>query len=300
MCNLNFVWRKTGMTGEDLHMLDVVTYKSYVNNSDGEGVVYPSTGDADVKVVKSRQKLFVANTLKDLAGKKWAVFHERLATHGTKDLTNVQPIASKRFVLAHNGVLHVAAKEGRSDTAQFVERFTNLTGNKDTAVNHFVEMVAKMDGSKSIFWYDKKTSKLHYYKNASTCMYIVRGKGFVFASTSRTNCEYVKKYTDSKGKIRDVRDNIVFEVQPSGDWLDVARVPTPPAIVTLPATGWSGYGSAGFWSKATKWDDKNPDPDAFPFYDEAEKKYACNVCLDLSPNCAFCGKNAKDFDEVED
>lgn len=56
-----------------------------------------------------------------------AIFHLRWATHGTVDLSNCHPFEiahDSRMMLAHNGVLPIAAKNGRSDTRILAE--TNL------------------------------------------------------------------------------------------------------------------------------------------------------------------------------
>lgn len=62
-----------------------------------------------------------------------ALFHARLATHGTKNLSNCHPFyvaGSKKTLLAHNGILPVNIGQGdtRSDTKVFAEDYLKHLG----------------------------------------------------------------------------------------------------------------------------------------------------------------------------
>jgi hypothetical protein len=64
-----------------------------------------------------------------------ALFHARLATHGTKNLSNCHPFyvaGSKKTLLAHNGILPVNIEQGdpRSDTKVFAEDYMKHLGIK--------------------------------------------------------------------------------------------------------------------------------------------------------------------------
>lgn len=73
----------------------------------------------------------------------FALFHARIATHGTTSIDNCHPFVvggDPRTVLAHNGILHVSQEKGdqRSDSRYFAEELLpdygieNLDGNMGT------------------------------------------------------------------------------------------------------------------------------------------------------------------------
>ena len=102
-------------------------YVAAENNPDGFGFAV-HTGD-DLLVVRSMDAEWIINKYHEARTDyhdRPSIFHLRLATHGAVDMTNCHPFytdASKRTVLAHNGVLPIDVPKGetRSDTRLFAE-----------------------------------------------------------------------------------------------------------------------------------------------------------------------------------
>lgn len=66
-----------------------------------------------------------------------ALWHSRLTTHGTTDLSNVHPFIvgnDPRVVAGHNGILPLDPQDGRSDTRVFAEDMANAHYLDDSTV----------------------------------------------------------------------------------------------------------------------------------------------------------------------
>ena len=62
-----------------------------------------------------------------------ALFHARIATHGTTTVDNAHPfwVAENMTVLAHNGMLPIREQDGKSDTRLFAEEWLPTLGVKE-------------------------------------------------------------------------------------------------------------------------------------------------------------------------
>lgn len=124
MCILTFI--KPGITPDT----DLLSRGALVN-PDGHGYALHTTDqilvghglDATTVIAEFAQ-------LRDRHPDGPALFHSRLATHGSEDLTNCHPFrvgGDERTVLAHNGILpkqvHPAKGDSRSDTRIAAEDF---------------------------------------------------------------------------------------------------------------------------------------------------------------------------------
>lgn len=120
MCLL--IAMRPGMTPKEDDLMTAV-----VNNPDGCGwaIIH---GD---KIKLSREMKGSKAVVKFLADREqypdgWALFHARIATHGTVGLDNCHPFkvgGDSRVLFAHNGILNISLSEGdlRSDSKAFAE-----------------------------------------------------------------------------------------------------------------------------------------------------------------------------------
>jgi glutamine amidotransferase len=104
-----------------------------VNNPDGCGwaIIH---GD---KIKLSREMKGSKAVVKFLADREqypdgWALFHARIATHGTVGLDNCHPFkvgGDSRVLFAHNGILNISLSEGdlRSDSRTYCQDYLSPT-----------------------------------------------------------------------------------------------------------------------------------------------------------------------------
>lgn len=107
-----------------------------------------------------------------------ALFHARLATHGTRDINNCHPFDvdnDDKIVMAHNGILPVMMDKNdwRSDTRVFAEEYMSTIGIKmldDPIGNDIISEYC--NGSKLVFLNaSDKLDKEWYIINESSGMY---------------------------------------------------------------------------------------------------------------------------------
>ena len=211
MCNINYLWHRNGISKRDVAMLEAVTYNSWLGNDDGEGYLL-----SDGSVTKSLVKLFPVKEQKML-GKKWTIWHERRISHGLANVENTQPIETDRIVLLHNGVMQIDGAKDKSDSWHFAQKITGMMNEGKDLFEAFKICVKEVEGSKSIFVFDKRAKKLYYFKNAQTSFYVC-GKGeLVFASTDQQNADYVAQLIGAK-PASEVIANTIYEINSDGDW----------------------------------------------------------------------------------
>lgn len=84
-----------------------------------------------------------------------AIFHARIATHGTVTLDNCHPFyvgEDHATLLAHNGIMPIPAESGRSDTRQFAEEWMPMIGVENLDDPKTVQELEKfIDWSKVAF-----------------------------------------------------------------------------------------------------------------------------------------------------
>lgn len=285
MCNLNFMARKGGIQKGDLAFLDSVTHHSYASNKDGEGYL-----NATGIMARSTTKMLCKNHAKNIVGEKWVVFHERYGTHGTKDLANVQPLRQGRLTLLHNGILQRTSTDGKSDTRLYLEDLQTQLGETLNPVTTWQQSLEKEDGYKSMFLYDDKTQTLHYYKDARADFYRIKNCGLVFASTSRANVEYAKKFYALPGAIEEVPNDTIYRVEASGAFVKVLSVEPPKIVPVKVVSVWDGKpdkkGKArrkkyfGAWGR---------EESTFPSEYASSPEY-CVYCEQSDKTCIYCGR----------
>lgn len=179
MCNLNIIVKKTGV--DCVQKLSDMTAISYVHNDDGEGAYFSASN----KCVTSLKRLDISKYREDIIRSEVVIFHERLATHGCGD-KNVQPFQDGRFVFVHNGVfwnvpgevkednwwgfggVKQKDKDVPSDSKLFFAMFQKEFKKKGDIGKAVDECLDKVNGSYSIFIYDKKEKVGYYFKSSGT------------------------------------------------------------------------------------------------------------------------------------
>lgn len=127
MCLLCFVPPKATPKREHLE-------NACKNNPDGFGFAFMTDeGFIVERAMKANDLLDKFYKLRKKYRNAPALFHARLATHGTKNLSNCHPFyvaGGRKTLLAHNGILPVVINEGdpRSDTKIFAEDYLKHLG----------------------------------------------------------------------------------------------------------------------------------------------------------------------------
>lgn len=211
ICHINFLWKKGGLKSKDLPFLDVITFNSFDSNSDGEGLLTPTS-----IIKRSQARVIPSKHASQIINQQFIIYHERLGTHGQKNADNTQPIKIDDIVFIHNGIMYGNFDKQKSDSYLVCEKITKELGNEDrTELPKILKRVFESEhGSKSVFVYDQKTNKLFYYKNSATSFYFVQSQDVLFCSTSKENVEYARLYYDiAKKKIVETQDDTLFEVK---------------------------------------------------------------------------------------
>jgi len=205
MCNINIVTNKRGRNDRRVaELMNVISYLSYDDNSDGEGFLRLSrTGN---EVGRKLDKLVFRESAHTI------VSHQRWATHGAKILEYTHPFETKDLIVFHNGVLSCAVGK-HSDTYCFTQQ---LQENYDTYkdIKKAIEETHKlMTGFFSMVVYEKPTKRLLYYKNSSASFYYMKFGDYFVGSTKKENVEYACNYLKySKGLIYSPINHMLYDV----------------------------------------------------------------------------------------
>ena len=123
MCILIYVPSGSNVSQEDL-------FNACDNNPDGFGwanITQSPDGEMSITTLRTMQDKYAIDTFlaeRERDSRYPALFHARIATHGTTDVGNCHPfvVGHPSTVLAHNGILDFVDAEGhRSDTRVFAE-----------------------------------------------------------------------------------------------------------------------------------------------------------------------------------
>lgn len=182
--------------------MNVVSTLSYEKNSDGDGYFTEK-----LKIHKSEDKLIYK-------GSHWfIVAHQRLATSG-KIPEMVQPLESKNFLFAHNGVFRNVDEKTHKESDSWayltkVEEAYAKTGNTVKAIQNVNNNTS---GSYSCVIYNKKTHEFYYFKETASNMYIAKNEKYKLMSTKRDNVEYMVKFFGLNETVQTMPDNIIIDL----------------------------------------------------------------------------------------
>lgn len=204
MCHLNAMIR--AKTGRD-DLLETSLARSlaisYERNNHAEGIYY-SGNDLLIKS-KDPLVLFDEQLRSSFACSKFVLAHARIATRDNTEKSH-QPFMTKRFVLAHNGMLSIKKEFDYPDYSDTYALFKMLekmeSADADLKVDAaFWERLFSIveSGSYSIMLYDKLHEVLYYVKNSATSIYAGEtGDGLFFMSTCSSNLDWFKVKTNYK------------------------------------------------------------------------------------------------------
>jgi len=156
MCEIHYIKNPQGITIKERKIITTMLKKGSKINEDGSGYFSPSQHSKNLKIVNTSR----------IKGEEWTVLHNRLSTSGAINHLNTQPIKKERYIIAHNGVLWDKNTEGRSDTFNLLRRFEELS--KYETIKNIKSVMKEVQGSYSIFLYDRIEKRLFYFKNDNT------------------------------------------------------------------------------------------------------------------------------------
>lgn len=205
MCELFYIHKTQGdvIGRDDVKLLRQLMLASVCPNKDGWGIL-----TSDGEVVKSQHiKSLAGVNLQTCLGKKWLVGHTRLATHGGINQQNTQPIESKRFVVAHNGVFSSSfgmfngvtydnddydgyawlrnSKHKNTGISDTVEWTNTLERNVEEGTPVIDAIANNLHNSYSIFVFDRLKKVLYYAKSAGTSFYLSLFQNTIYGFTKR-------------------------------------------------------------------------------------------------------------------
>lgn len=139
----------------------------------------------------------------------WAIGHNRMKTQGdAKDNLNNHPFETKNFVVVHNGVItndfilketfDLDYKE-KTDSAIIPYLLEKRTSDGEDVVTAIENIVEDLEGSFSVFVYDKNNNKIYYFKNDGTnfyfCLVLDESGKVLMGSTTKSNFDnsYITK-----------------------------------------------------------------------------------------------------------
>ena len=114
ICNLNLIIKKKKVeTTQMLGFLTSTTLRSYLKNSDGDGVYFSSSK----RLIKGKKKINLCLYPQSIRKSKFILTHQRISTSGYEE-KYTQPFKSKKenFVLLHNGIMNQFKDTLGSDT----------------------------------------------------------------------------------------------------------------------------------------------------------------------------------------
>jgi glutamine phosphoribosylpyrophosphate amidotransferase len=236
MCHLNICIKTKDYDcmAEFMH----VCANSYSHNDDGDGVYISSIN----KVVKSLGKLNLLPYWSMIKASEFVIGHQRFSTSGFTE-ENTQPFENDRFVFCHNGVVNGGSHQGKSDSAEWFDKFMS-NFEREKSVKRAVETTLdSTSGSYSMFLYDKKLKTGFYWKNSGTSIVVVSlDNGSIFITTTEENLKYFGDKIKTRYKIEDGK-LYRFQVNGRAKIADMGKLK-----LKVEPTSWqkSVYGSGGY------------------------------------------------------
>lgn len=217
MCNINILLRKDTEIEQQniLSFIQSVTSHSYTTNNDGEGFY----ADNSKRVVKSLNKINYFQYKEILEKSKVIITHQRQATSGFH-FKYTQPLASKEFVIVHNGIMSDFAFNQHSDTYNFFQLFLKRfekkqKGNREKQIIKAIKSIlnkAEFYCSYSIALFDKITGNLYYFKNKYTKINLFMGRGMIYITTSEENKNLLELFKMEKFQKLEIQDYVIYRI----------------------------------------------------------------------------------------
>lgn len=219
MCHISFVSDadKASMN----QMLNIMS-EECEHNSDGYGIFNKRN------IFRSIEKeMKIDNETKSMFKGGWVIGHNRFGTKGEATLENTHPFVTESFMFCHNGVIS-NCEELEKDIGK-VEVDSQVIGlllekYKALPFEKMIQEAAKrIEGYFSVFLYDKRSSKLYYFKhnaNFSFASVKYKGKKYIYGFTSaehfkdlfNTHKKGVITFAGKKIKPLEIESDAVYEI----------------------------------------------------------------------------------------
>jgi predicted glutamine amidotransferase len=208
MCNINLIINKNRkISGKIANVMDVISYKSFLSNSHGEGCFFIQ-GKEPI-IMKSEKKIIYRNI------PSWIIAtHQRFATSG-HSIDYIHPFENENIILMHNGVIQNEAqrKKDESDTFGMFTAIGETADTEKALISNIKNYVSNFEGSYSVLIYHKHTEKIFYFKNSRTDFYFTENNNYLIASTDKNNVQYAGYYlTGEITKIKNMRENHIIDI----------------------------------------------------------------------------------------
>jgi len=207
MCNINVVFNRRKVDDVRVNeLMNVMSFNSFLNNSDGEGFISLS-GKKVLSTDRSRGKIIYS-------GKPsyFLATHQRIATSGKND-ANIHPHPTENLILLHNGIFSGKGDKDESDTRQYLRLLDDTyIANGGDIVKSIKDVSKIVSGTYSILVYEIKTGKFFYFKEDCTNMYVVANDDWLVLSTNYNNIKYARNYLKIKQNVREVKPFRIYDV----------------------------------------------------------------------------------------
>ena len=228
ICNLNLIIKKKKVeTTQMLGFLTSVTLKSYLKNSDGDGVYFSS----NKRLIKGKKKINLCLYPKSICKSKFILTHQRISTSGYEE-KYTQPFKSKKenFVLVHNGIMDQFKGTVGSDTFgyffnYFLEEFRTLKGSREKKIIDSINNTLKdCIGSYSIGLFDIKRNVLYYFKNQSRYITFYKSDddNLLYITSNEDNKQYLEFFNRNFSEI-EIKEKRIYKIT-IGDSIIVKKV----------------------------------------------------------------------------
>lgn len=234
MCEIQFIKRYNGKLNNDdvKEFIKMLEFGS-LNNNDAFGlfnseIVFKRSGLVDFKDFDTDV----------LTKDNFLIGHNRLSTGGMAKFNhNNHPFKLNNLIMVHNGVINNDTELSNNKISkietdsysilQNVNRLLKKYENKkykrtDALIKAIKKTASKIDGSFSIFIFDKITNDIFYFKNSKTSFYFVEiDKNILIGTTDTTKLKYVYKnliYTPIK-----IKDDIIYLINNKNKIKDVGH-----------------------------------------------------------------------------
>ena len=186
MCHISFVSNADELSVREL--LSVMSAECN-RNTDGYGIFNSKN------IYRSIEKeLTISDELiTTYKNSKWVIGHNRFGTKGIATIENTHPFETENFVFCHNGIIsncdELEKEIGKVEVdSQAIGLL--LEKHKSMAFDEMIKEAAKkIEGYFSVFLYDKRSSKLYYFKHNAN---------FDFASVEYNGKKYLYGFTDDE------------------------------------------------------------------------------------------------------
>ena len=259
MCEIQFIKRiGKELTANDICEFSKLMSAGDLNNHDAfglftKGYIFKKGTSYNKKICNDEMWRNIFRPIKT----SWIVGHNRFKTQGdAKDNQNNHPFETKNFIVVHNGVInndedlkkqYKLNYTEETDSAVIPNLLEYFSSEGDKAVTAIKDVAENLEGSYSVFVYDKRSDDLYYFRNDgsdfSFGLFVTPTGKILMGSTNDENLKEayfdkygmfaIRKFTArsiveaKEGKIYQINDKDVVPVmdfEPVASWYGVRNV----------------------------------------------------------------------------